>query len=451
MKICICICGLHRSAPLVINTLNNLFSDHDLEYILSVSYSFDNNYINTNNDINYDNPKIIKKIIIKDYDKDFMNSLNYSNKIVNSIKLIENKYDLYIILRTDLNLNVIDLNVIKNNKLYLSDNNLNPYSINSNRVNDNIIITKNYSLLTKLIDLHEYNYKYQNYLDINLYKYLEQNKIPYDLINIGYKLILSECNIIAISGDSGSGKTTISKILNLMFKKSCLLETDRYHKWERGDKNYKQYTHLNPKANYLERMSQDVLQFKIGLDIYQVDYDHSTGKFTQKQEIKNKKNMILCGLHTLYQENINEILNIKIYLDTDRELIKKWKIQRDVNERGYSIEKVLKQIELREEDFNKYILKQKENADIIINFYELNNNINCNFIIRNNIMIMKIIENLLSSEYKVIYNNDYICIKLKDNINDVDDNIKNIIIDNQHLFINNYYIQIFKLISLIIK
>ena len=66
-------------------------------------------------------------------------------------------------------------------------------------------------------------------------------------------------------------------------------------------------------------------------------------------------------------------------------------------------------------------------------------------------MIMKIIENLLSSEYKVIYNNDYICIKLKDNINNVDDNMKNIINDNQHLFINNYYIQIFKLISLIIK
>ena len=76
---------------------------------------------------------------------------------------------------------------------------------------------------------------------------------------------------------------------------------------------------------------------------------------------------------------------------------------------------------------------------------------NCNFIIRNNIMIMKIIENLLSSEYKVIYNNDYICIKLNDNINNVDDNIKNIINDNQHLFINNYYIKFFKLISLIIK
>ena len=323
MKICICICGLYRSVPIVINRLNNLFDDHDIEYILSVSYTFDKNYINKNNDNKNNDNKIIKKIITKDSTNNFMNSLNYSNKVVNSIKLIDNKYDLYIILRTDLNLNVVDLNLIKNNKLYFSNTYLNPYSFNNKRINDNIIITKNYLLLIKLFDLHEYNYKYPNYLDINLYKYLEQNKIPYDLINIDYKLILSECNIIAIAGDSGSGKTTLSKILNLLFKKSCLLETDRYHKWERGDKNYKQYTHLNPKANYLERMSQDVLQFKIGLDIYQVDYDHSTGKFTQKQEIKNKKNMILCGLHTLYQENINEILNIKIYLDTDRELIKK--------------------------------------------------------------------------------------------------------------------------------
>ena len=89
---------------------------------------------------------------------------------------------------------------------------------------------------------------------------------------------------------------------------------------------------------------------------------------------------------------MNELLNLKIFLDTDRELIKKWKIERDVNERGYSLEKVLKQIESREKDYNEYILKQKENADIIIQFYEANKKLECNFIIQNEDIINKIIK-----------------------------------------------------------
>ena len=49
-----------------------------------------------------------------------------------------------------------------------------------------------------------------------------------------YKLVLSDCFSIAICGDSGVGKTYISKIINdvLPYDKSSVFETDRYHKWE---------------------------------------------------------------------------------------------------------------------------------------------------------------------------------------------------------------------------
>ncbi len=47
-----------------------------------------------------------------------------------------------------------------------------------------------------------------------------------------------------------------------------------------------------------------------------------------------------------------------------------WKIKRDIKKRGYTIKKVLENIELRKKDFNEYILPQKKNADIIINFYK---------------------------------------------------------------------------------
>jgi rRNA maturation protein Rpf1 len=71
-------------------------------------------------------------------------------------------------------------------------------------------------------------------------------------------------------------------------------------------------------------------------------------------------------------------------MDTDRSLIKKWKIQRDVIERGYNIEKVLKQIEAREDDYIRYIKEQKNNADIIVHYYENEeNDLRCNLIIPN--------------------------------------------------------------------
>tara|TARA_R110000803_G_scaffold156799_2_gene221333 strand:+ start:62 stop:496 length:435 start_codon:yes stop_codon:yes gene_type:complete len=56
-------------------------------------------------------------------------------------------------------------------------------------------------------------------------------------------------------------------------------------------------------------------------------------------------------------------------MDTEDTLKKKWKIRRDVRDRGYSVQKVLESIKNRESDFNKFIEPQKENADLIVNFF----------------------------------------------------------------------------------
>ena len=446
-NICICICGLNRSLNIVIHNFNEIFKTYNIEFILVISNSIDKEYINNRKNIKDSN--VIKKLFLKDYsNNDFRNSQNYSYKIIESIKLIDNKYDVYIICRSDFILNNLDLNLIDKDKIYFSKLNINHFTKNKDRINDNILITKNYKELLKLKELHNFNKKKINYLDINLFNYVKQNNINCELIDIKYKLILSECNIIAISGDSGSGKTTLSKILSLLFEKeTCILETDRYHKWERGNENYKKYTHLNPYANHLERMSEDVFQYKIGEDIYQVDYNHKNGKFTQKNKIQNKNNLILCGLHTLYQKRMNNLLNLKIYLDTDRNLIKKWKIQRDVHERGYDLEKVLKQIKSRENDYKEFILKQKENADIIIQFYEKDNKLECNFIIQNENIYNKLSKNIIDMKYNIIFDNDKYIIILKNNIVNINNNIKFLI--NKISVNDYYYIEIINFINLI--
>jgi uridine kinase len=389
-----------------------------------------NNYeitIHTCLNENIETNKIYKSLVIQDkHDDSYRNSLNYSKKIMEGLKIIDNDYDIYMIVRSDLILNQINMNDIKDG-LYFSNKSLNQFT-NGDMVNDNIIITKNYELLYHLIHLYEYNLNNHNYLDNVLHNFLKDFSINYQLIDIDYKLIISNCNLIAIAGDSGSGKSSLSKYLSKLFGNDVItLETDRYHKWERGDTNYNTYSHLNPNANHLEKMYKDVYDLKIGNEVYQVDYDHTSGKFTQKEKIESKKNVIVCGLHTMYETTINTISDIKIYLDTDRELIKKWKIQRDVNERGYTLEKVLKQIEIREKDYEEYILKQKENADIVIQFYDTNS-LKCKMIIQNEMINKKIINKCIEIKYNIEFD-------------------KHLII---HLH-NNFYDEILKVLSFFIK
>ena len=58
-------------------------------------------------------------------------------------------------------------------------------------------------------------------------------------------------------------------------------------------------------------------------------------------------------------------------MDTDDLLKKKWKILRDVKERGYTPDQVLSNIKNRESDFKQFILPQKDNSDVIIKFFTI--------------------------------------------------------------------------------
>ena len=400
LKLCLLICGSKRCIHLVMKQIENVMNNYEITIHTCLNENIETN-------------KIYKSLVIKDqHDDSYRNSLNYSKKIMEGLKIIDNNYDIYMIVRSDLILNQININDI-NDGLYFSNKSLNQFT-NGDMVNDNIIITKNYELLCQLIHLYDYNSNNHNYLDNVLFNFLKDFSIDYNLIHIDYKLIILNCNIIAIAGDSGSGKSTLSKYLNKLYGNDVItLETDRYHKWERGDINYNTYSHLNPNANHLEKMYKDVYDLKLGNEIHQVDYDHASGKFTQKEKIESKTNVIVCGLHTMYENNINAISDIKIYLDTDRELIKKWKINRDVNERGYTLEKVLKQIEIREKDYEEYISKQKENADIVIQFYDTNS-LKCKMIIQNEMINKKIINNCIEMKYNIEFDT-YLIIHLNTN------------------------------------
>ena len=51
---------------------------------------------------------------------------------------------------------------------------------------------------------------------------------------------------------------------------TLIFECDRYHKWERNDENWNNITHLDPQANYLFKMKNDILELFNGWRL--IDY-----------------------------------------------------------------------------------------------------------------------------------------------------------------------------------
>ena len=398
MKVALLISGYLRTfknnLPKIKKSIIDNFEDVDVYIHVTKNEKNNDTYLNLTSltdDIKYINDElkplslICEDNILFSNDKKINNTYNNWFKFykLNELKKInesENKlkYALVIKFRPDLNIISDDIfnfseNVITIPKESLIDKKklINPndkYLCDILAYGSSLLMDNYFSIFNNLESLiNDYGYVSETIL----YHHLTNNKINYELKNIRYNVILSSCNVFAICGDSGSGKSTLGNVLKKYFSNSFMLECDRYHKWERNDDNWKSYTHLNPESNFLSKMSQDVFDLKIGKSIYHVDYDHNTGKFTDTEIIDSSDNLIVCGLHSLYNDN-NHIYNLKIFVDTSDELKLKWKIERDVNERGYTLEKVLKQIEGRQNDYLKYIYPQRDLSDLIVNFY-LNN------------------------------------------------------------------------------
>lgn len=175
-----------------------------------------------------------------------------------------------------------------------------------------------------------------------------------------------------IAGDSGAGKSRLLLMLDELLSENRILniEGDGDHKWERGNKNWKDMTHLNPQANYLYRQAEDIRILRDGNAVKRADYDHNTGTFTSKKKFSPKPYIVMCGLHSLYLPQMRQVLDMKIYLDTDESLRCYWKISRDQGDRGHAKAEIMKQIEARRQDAEKYIYPQKQYADLVIRYFD---------------------------------------------------------------------------------
>ena len=141
---------------------------------------------------------------------------------------------------------------------------------------------------------------------------------------------------IGVAGDSGAGKSEMLALIDSLITKRRVLniEGDGDHRWDRYDENWKNVTALDPQANYLYRQASNIKNLKDGKPVKRVDYDHDTGTFTDKKKILPNSYIVICGLHAFYLPQMRKVLDLTVYMDTDEELRRHWKIVRDTTLRS---------------------------------------------------------------------------------------------------------------------
>ena len=109
-----------------------------------------------------------------------------------------------------------------------------------------------------------------------------------------------------------------------------------------------------------------VKALKEGKKVAKPIYNHVSGMLDPAETISPPPVLVIEGLHPFYDERVRSLLDFKIYLDISDDVKFAWKIQRDMAERGHSLESIKASIEARKPDFDAYIDPQKKFADVVI-------------------------------------------------------------------------------------
>ena len=176
--------------------------------------------------------------------------------------------------------------------------------------------------------------------------------------------------LLAIAGDSGTGKTTITAGLveALGPERITSVGADDYHRYDREERKSLPFTPLHPKCNYIDIMEQHLHHLSLGQPILKPVYDHDTGQLGRPEYVEPRDFVIVEGLLPLHTKVSRACFDITVYLDPPEDIRITWKLGRDTKKRGYTEEQVRKELEKREPESARYIRPQRANADIVVRF-----------------------------------------------------------------------------------
>jgi len=177
--------------------------------------------------------------------------------------------------------------------------------------------------------------------------------------------------VIGIAGGTGCGKSTmIDKIRSEFHEKITILSHDFYYK-EHSNMEFEEREKLNydhPNAFDTDLFIEHIKALKNWESINRPVYDFTIHKRVKETvHISPSKVVIVEGILIFENKELLDLLDIKVFIDTDADVRIIRRILRDVSERGRTMESVINQymttVKLMHEEF---VEPSKKNADIII-------------------------------------------------------------------------------------
>ena len=177
--------------------------------------------------------------------------------------------------------------------------------------------------------------------------------------------------VIGIAGGTGSGKTTLMKNLIQRFEGNVtVLSHDNYYR--RNDHlTYEERCRINydePAALETDLMARhlDLLRRGEAIDCPVYDFTQHN-RSSQTIRITPKKVIIVEGILIFENQPLRDLMDIRIFVDTDADVRLCRRIKRDVNKRGRSLESVLLQYQQTVKPMHeKYVEPSKKFAHIVI-------------------------------------------------------------------------------------
>jgi uridine kinase len=178
--------------------------------------------------------------------------------------------------------------------------------------------------------------------------------------------------VIGIAGGTGSGKTTVAlAIINSVGEdKVAYIQHDAYYK-DLSDLPPAQRAQINfdhPNSLDTELMSQHIrcLVNAEDIEVPVYDFAHHT-RTAETIKVPARSIIVVEGILIFTESEVRDLCDVKIFVDTDADIRLSRRIERDINERGRTVESVIKQYQTTVRPMHlEFVEPSKRYADVII-------------------------------------------------------------------------------------
>jgi uridine kinase len=178
--------------------------------------------------------------------------------------------------------------------------------------------------------------------------------------------------IIGVAGGSGSGKTTVVRriIDSIGAVEVAVLDHDRYYR-DRNDLRLEERAALNydhPDALETDLLVQHLHDLKAGRSVNVPSYDFTRhARLASSETVAPRRAIIVEGILIFTDAALRQLMDIKVFVDTDADTRFIRRLQRDVAERGRTMESVIEQYQSTVKPMHfEFVEPSKRYADLIL-------------------------------------------------------------------------------------